>query len=122
MALYNVADSVRATQWVMGDGSADPASQTAASVSCSVALILSALCLVGTQLSLMFGWTLMLDRLSFIHMVSGFWGGLLTTCYLLDGWRWQSVWWLFGLFALPPALCEFATIVVLFRSSSYERH
>ena len=115
MALYGVAESVRVTPWALGVVGDGAASLTEATTSCTIALVLSALCLAGTQLSLLCGWTLMLDRLSFLHLACGFWGGLLTTWYLLAGWRWQSAWWLFGLFALPPALCEAAALLAMFR-------
>ena len=106
MALYNVDSNVAAAS---GYPSFDVA---AARASCVAALALSAVCLCGSLASLLCGWTLMMDRLSFLHLACGFWGGLLTTWYLLDDWRWQAAW------LVPPRLRARAAGCTLARHSA----
>lgn len=121
MALYSVDANVGASRSRAGAGvgaawaAAGGGDAGAAAASCTAALVVSALLLVGCQASLLCGGTLMLDRLSFAHAVCGLAGGALTTAYVLEAWPWQGAWWLCGILALPPALAEAATLVALSR-------
>jgi hypothetical protein len=122
MALYSVDANVgagRARGAPAGVGaawaSAGAGDAGAAAASCTAALVVSALLLAGNQASLLCGYTLMLDQLSFVHAACGLAGGALMTAYVLEAWRWQAAWWLCALCAAPPALAEAVSLLALTR-------
>ena len=79
--------------------------------SIKAALGLSMICFFLAFFGLFSGVSLFFGRVSFLHIVCHFVGGLTTSWFIIDEWHYQTYWYIYAFCSLIPAIAE---VIVLF--------
>jgi len=83
-------------------------------LSLKACLWLSVIGFIIHLLDIMGGFSLFLTRFNALHIILHFVGCVLTCWFLVDEWRYQSLWYIWAFFNLLPTLIEIVTFSRIF--------